>query len=78
MPGLGQGFKGYKMTIRNFRSRNLLLNESTFLDTIYVYLCQIEGLRNWGIEGLKDKINKLNEIEFLQFLNSKIPEFLNS
>jgi hypothetical protein len=30
---------------------------------------QIEGLRNWGIEGLKDK-KKLKEIEFLQFLNS--------
>jgi hypothetical protein len=30
---------------------------------------EIEELRNWGIEGLKDKINKLNEIEFLQFLN---------
>jgi hypothetical protein len=30
---------------------------------------QIEGFRNWGIEGLKDKINKLKEIEFLQFLN---------
>ena len=29
----------------------------------------MEGLRNWGIEGLKDKINKLKEIEFLQFLN---------
>jgi hypothetical protein len=39
--------------------------------------CQIEGFRNWGIEGLKDKINKLKEIEFLQFLNSSIPEFLN-
>jgi hypothetical protein len=26
---------------------------------------------NWGIEGLKDKINKLKEIEFLQFLNSQ-------
>jgi len=25
---------------------------------------------NWGIEGLKDKINKLKESEFLQFLNS--------
>jgi hypothetical protein len=29
----------------------------------------IEGFRNSGIEGLKDKINKLKEIEFLQFLN---------
>jgi hypothetical protein len=38
----------------------------------------IEELRNWGIEGLKDKINKLKEIEFLQFLNPKIPKFLNS
>jgi hypothetical protein len=26
-------------------------------------------LRDLGIEGLKDKINKLKEIEFLQFLN---------
>jgi hypothetical protein len=26
-------------------------------------------LRNLGIEGLKDKINKLKEIEFIQFLN---------
>jgi hypothetical protein len=34
-------------------------------------------LRNLGIEGLKDKINKLKEIEFLQFLNSSIPESLN-
>jgi hypothetical protein len=33
-------------------------------------LGQIKGLRNWGIEGLKDKKNKLKEIEFLQFLNS--------
>jgi hypothetical protein len=32
------------------------------MDTIYVYLYQIEGL--------KDKSNKLKEIEFLQFLNS--------
>jgi hypothetical protein len=40
-------------------------------------LYKIEGLRNWGIEGLKDKIDKLKEIEFLQFLNSSIPEFLN-
>jgi hypothetical protein len=40
-----------------------------FLDNIYVYLGQIEGFRNWGIEGLKDKIKKLKEIEFLQFLN---------
>jgi hypothetical protein len=39
------------------------------MDTIYVYLCQIEGFRNWGIEGLKDNSNKLKEIEFLQFLN---------
>jgi hypothetical protein len=30
---------------------------------------KIEGFRNLGIEGLKDKINKLKEIEFLQFLN---------
>jgi hypothetical protein len=44
------------------------------LDTIYVYLYQIEELRNWGIEGLKDKINNLKQIEFLQFLNPKIPE----
>jgi hypothetical protein len=29
----------------------------------------IGGLRNLGIEGLKDKINKLKEIEFIQFLN---------
>jgi len=36
------------------------------MDTIYYYLRQIE----LGIEGLKDKINKLQEIEFLQFLNS--------
>jgi hypothetical protein len=28
---------------------------------------EIEGLRNWGIEELKDKINKLKEIEFLNF-----------
>jgi hypothetical protein len=49
-----------------FRSRNLRLNISQlFLDTIYVYLCQNEGLRNWGIEGLKDNINKLKQIEFL-------------
>jgi hypothetical protein len=34
-------------------------------------------LRDLGIEGLKDKFNKLKEIEFLQFLNSQIPEFLN-
>jgi hypothetical protein len=34
-------------------------------------------LRDLGIEGLKDKINKLKEIEFLQFLNPSIPEFLN-
>jgi len=34
-------------------------------------------LRDLGIEGLKDKINKLKEIEFLQFLNSSIPESLN-
>jgi hypothetical protein len=27
-------------------------------------------LRDGGIEGRKDKINKLKEIEFLQFLNS--------
>jgi hypothetical protein len=27
-------------------------------------------LRDFGIEGLRDKINKLKEIEFLQFLNS--------
>jgi hypothetical protein len=27
-------------------------------------------LRDLGIGGLMDKINKLNEIEFLQFLNS--------
>ncbi len=27
-------------------------------------------LRDWGIEGLKDKINKLKQIEYLQFLNS--------
>jgi len=26
---------------------------------------------------VKDKINELKEIEFLQFLNSQIPEFLN-
>jgi hypothetical protein len=25
--------------------------------------------KDWGIEGLKDKINKLKEIEFLQSLN---------
>ena len=30
-------------------------------------------LRDLGIEELKDKINKLKEIEFLQFLNSRIP-----
>ena len=47
-----------------------------FLDTIDVYLCQIEGFRNWGIEGLKDTINKLKQIEFLQFLNPSIPEFV--
>jgi len=40
------------------------------LDTIYIYLRQIEGLRDLGIEGLTDKINKLKAIEFLQFLNS--------
>ena len=40
-------------------------NESTFFGIIYVYLCPIEGFRNWGIEGLKDKINKLKEIGFL-------------
>jgi hypothetical protein len=40
-------------------------------------LCHIEGFKNWGIEGLKDKTNKLEEIEFLQFLNPSIPEFLN-
>jgi hypothetical protein len=27
-------------------------------------------LRDLGIEGLKDKTNKLKELEFLQFLNS--------
>jgi hypothetical protein len=27
-------------------------------------------LRDLGIGGLKDKINKLKEIEYLQFLNS--------
>jgi hypothetical protein len=27
-------------------------------------------LRDLGIEGLKDKINKLKEMEFLQFQNS--------
>jgi hypothetical protein len=32
-----------------------------------MYICAI--LRDLGIEGLKDKINKLKEIEFLQFLN---------
>jgi hypothetical protein len=31
-------------------------------------------LRDLGIEGLNDKINKLKEIEFLQFLNPSIPE----
>jgi len=41
-----------------------------FLDIIYVTLRQIEGLRDLGIGGLTDKINKLEEIEFLQFLNS--------
>ena len=40
------------------------------MDTIYVHLRQIKGFRNLGIEGLKDKIYKLKEIEFLQFLNS--------
>jgi hypothetical protein len=30
-------------------------------------MCQIEGFRNWGIEELKDKINKLKEIEYLNF-----------
>ncbi len=35
-------------------------------------------LRDLGIEGLKVKTNKLKEIEFLQFLNSSIPESLNS
>ncbi|CAB1072790.1 hypothetical protein D1AOALGA4SA_1637 [Olavius algarvensis Delta 1 endosymbiont] len=30
-----------------------------------------------GIQGLKDKIHKLYELEFLQFLNSSIPESLN-
>jgi hypothetical protein len=33
---------------------------------------EIQGigrLRNWGIEGLKDKSNKLKEIEFLHSLN---------
>ncbi|CAB1080445.1 hypothetical protein D1AOALGA4SA_8126 [Olavius algarvensis Delta 1 endosymbiont] len=30
--------------------------------TIYVKLLQIEGFRNLGIGGLKDKINKLKEI----------------
>jgi hypothetical protein len=43
-------------------------------------------LRDLGIEGLKDKINKLKgivrprcsrRVEFLQFLNPGIPEFLN-
>jgi len=32
-------------------------------------------LRASGIEGLKDKIYKLKEIEFLQFLNSVFPKF---
>jgi hypothetical protein len=41
------------------------------------YERQIEGFRDWGIAGLKDKINNLIEIEFLQFLNSRFPEFLN-
>jgi len=26
-------------------------------------------LRNWGIEELKDNINKLKQVEFIQFLN---------
>jgi len=39
--------------------------------------CQIEGFRNWGIEGLKANSNKLKEIEFLQFLNSKIRPISN-
>jgi len=30
---------------------------------------QIKGFRNLGIGGLKHKTNKLNKIEFLQFLN---------
>jgi hypothetical protein len=28
-------------------------------------LYQIEGLRDWGIEGLKDKIKKLKVIELI-------------
>ncbi len=39
------------------------------------YLCLLAP--NLGIEGLKDKINKLKPIEFLQFSNSQIPQFLN-
>ena len=31
-------------------------------------------LRDLGIEGLKDKINKLKKLDFHQFLNSSIPE----
>jgi hypothetical protein len=43
---------------------------SQLLGTLSQSICtKIEGLRNLGIEGLKDKINKLKEIEFLQFLN---------
>jgi len=39
--------------------------------TLSMFICA--KLRDLGIEGLKDKINKLKEIEFLQFLNSSIP-----
>ncbi|CAB1084357.1 hypothetical protein D1AOALGA4SA_11882 [Olavius algarvensis Delta 1 endosymbiont] len=52
-----------------YRYRSLIfLIESTFWDTIYVYLRRIEAFRNSGIEGLKHKFNKLKKIEFIQFL----------
>ncbi|CAB1076224.1 hypothetical protein D1AOALGA4SA_4022 [Olavius algarvensis Delta 1 endosymbiont] len=37
------------------------------MNSIQIYWRQIEGFRGCGI---KDKINKFKEIEFLQFLNS--------
>ena len=47
-----------------FRPRNLVLKWVNILDTVYIYQRQIEGLGDSGIEGLKEKINKLKWIEF--------------
>jgi len=40
---------------------------SQFLGTPFTAI--YAKLRDWGIEELNDKINKLKEVEFLQFLN---------